>query len=335
MIDLRSDTVTRPTAAMRQAMFAAEVGDDVYGEDPTVNRLEAVAAERLGKEAALFLPSGTMANQVAIRCHTQPGDEVILEAGAHPFHYEAGAAAMISGVLLRLLPGVDGALDPAQVQAAFRGPDVHVAPQTLVCVEDTSNRGGGTPWSLAALDQVAAVAHAAGAATHMDGARLWNAVVATGVPADRRARGYDTVAFCLSKGLGAPVGSLLCGPAALIGRARRVRKALGGGMRQAGFLAAAGLYALDHHVERLALDHARAADLAAGLRGLGLAPSPAPTNMVYVEVEDAPATVEALRARGVLCNAVGPSRLRLVTHLDIDDEDVAAAVDAFRQVRGG
>lgn len=335
MIDLRSDTVTRPSPAMRRAMAEAEVGDDVYGEDPTVNRLEAVAAERLGKEAALFVPSGTMANQIAIRCHTQPGDEVILEAGAHPFHYEAGAAAMISGVLLRLLPGVDGVLDPALVDAAFRGEDVHVAPQTLVCVEDTSNRGGGTPWPLAALDGVAAVAHARGAATHMDGARLWNAVVATGVGADRRAAGYDTVSFCLSKGLGAPVGSVLCGPAPVIARARRVRKALGGGMRQAGILAAAGLYALEHHVQRLAQDHARAAALAQGLVGLGLSLSPPPTNMIYVEVPDADAAVEGLRARGVLCNAVGPRRLRLVTHLDVDDAGVVAAIDAFRQVLGG
>ncbi|RME21669.1 MAG: low-specificity L-threonine aldolase [Deltaproteobacteria bacterium] len=329
MIDLRSDTVTRPTPAMRRAVASAEVGDDVYGEDPTVNRLEALAAERLGKERALFLPSGTMGNQVAIRCHTEPGDEVIVEDGAHPFHYEAGGAALISGVLLRRIAGTAGVIDPAALQAEFRDEDVHHAPQRLVCVEDTSNRGGGTVWPLAHLDEVAAVAHRHGAATHMDGARLFNAVVASGIPATRRVRGYDTVTFCLSKGLGAPVGSLLCGPAEVIAKARRVRKALGGGMRQAGLLAAAGIHALEHHVDRLADDHARAAALARGLARRGLEVQPPQTNMVYVTVDDARALVARLRDHGVLCGAVGADRIRLVLHLDIHDEDVDATLAAF------
>lgn len=329
MIDLRSDTVTRPTPAMRRAIASAEVGDDVYGEDPTVNRLEALAAERVGKERALFLPSGTMGNQVAIRCHTEPGDEVLVEDGAHPFHYEAGGAALISGVLLRRIAGTAGVIDPATLQAELRDEDVHHAPQRLVCVEDTSNRGGGTVWPLAHLDEVAAVAHRHGAATHMDGARLFNAVVASGIPAARRVRGYDTVTFCLSKGLGAPVGSLLCGPVEVIAKARRVRKALGGGMRQAGLLAAAGIHALEHHVDRLADDHARAAALARGLARRGLQVQPPQTNMVYVTFDDARSLVARLRHHGVLCGAVGADRIRLVLHLDIHDEDIDATLAAF------
>ncbi len=331
MIDLRSDTVTRPTAAMRRAIASAEVGDDVYGEDPTVNRLEAVAAERLGKDAALFLPSGTMGNQVAIRCHTEPGDEVIVEGGAHPFHYEAGGAALISGVLLRRIPGDGGVIDPVDLRAQLHAGDVHYAPQRLVSVEDTSNRGGGSVWPLQRLDDVAALAHAHGAATHMDGARLFNAVVASGIPAARRAQAYDTVTFCLSKGLGAPVGSLLCGHRDVIDKARRVRKALGGGMRQAGILAAAGLYALEHHVERLAEDHRRAAALADGLVALGLTVTPPQTNMVYLDVADAPLLVERLRAHAVLCSASGPERVRLVLHLDIRSEDIAVILTAFER----
>ena len=333
-IDLRSDTVTRPSPGMRRAMAEAEVGDDVYGEDPTVNRLEAVAAERLGKEAALFVPSGTMANQIAIRCQTEPGDEVMVEAGAHPFHYEAGGTGLISGVLLRTLPGEGGVLDPALVAATFRDADVHAAPQTLVCVEDTSNRGGGTVWPLERLDAVAAAAHAHGAATHMDGARLFNAVVASGIDPARRAAGYDTVSFCLSKGLGAPVGSLLCGRRERVHKARRVRKSLGGGMRQAGFLAAAGLYALEHHVQRLGDDHARAAALAHGLGELGLVVAAPPTNMLYLELPEARSVVAALRERGVLCSAVDARRIRLVTHLDVDDAGIRRTVQAFAQVLG-
>jgi threonine aldolase len=330
LADLRSDTVTRPTAAMRAAMMAAPLGDDVLGDDPTVQALEAAVAARLGKEAALFVPSGTMANQLAIRLHTEPGDEVILEASAHPYLYEAGAAALISGVQLRPIPGVRGQLSPDTLQAARRAPDPHVAPFRLLCVEDTANRGGGSVHPLDVLDALAAIAHASGAATHLDGARLWNAAVASGIPEARRVAAYDTVSVCLSKGLGCPVGSLLAGPRALLDtRGRRMRKALGGGLRQSGLLAAAGLYALEHHIARLAEDHARAAHLAAGLQAAGFPVRPPETNMVYVRVADGPAAVAHLATRGVRCFALSADELRLVTHLDLDDDAIAHALRAF------
>ena len=333
IVDLRSDTVTRPTPGMRRAIADADVGDDVFGEDPQVNELEAVSAELSGKEAALFVPSGTMANQIAIRVHTRPGDEVLMEATAHPFNYEAGGAAVISGVQIRALPGRDGRLDPAAVAAAIRGPDVHFAPARLLCVEDTSNRGGGTVHALALLDELAATAHGRGLATHLDGARAMNAVIASGQPLARRAAGYDTVSFCFSKGLGAPAGSVLCGPRALLTDARRVRKMLGGGMRQAGLLAAGCAYALRHHVERLADDHRRARELSMGLLLAGYDVKLPETNLIYVTVADGPATVTALSARGVRCFATGPTSIRLVTHLDVDDDGVRHAVRAFEALR--
>jgi len=332
VVDLRSDTVTRPTPAMRRAIAEAEVGDDVFGEDPTILRLEAMAAERLGKEAGLFVPSGTMANQIAIRIHTRAGDELLCEAGGHPFNYEAGGAAMLSGVSSRPLQGQRGLLDPTMVAASFRPVDPHFSPITLLIVEDTSNRGGGSVHPLPLLDALAGTAHDRGAATHLDGARLWNAVVASGESAERRLRGYDTVSMCLSKGLGAPVGSVLVGPAALMERARRFRKALGGGMRQAGILAAAGVHALEHHIDRLADDHARARVLAEGLQGLGLEVRPPETNMVYVKVDDGAHAVNVLAESGVRALAVSPTELRLVLHLDVDDEGVAAAIGAFRRL---
>ncbi|MCB9781025.1 MAG: aminotransferase class I/II-fold pyridoxal phosphate-dependent enzyme [Alphaproteobacteria bacterium] len=333
-VDLRSDTVTRPTDAMRQAMAFADVGDDVYGEDPTVQRLEAAAAERLGKEAALFVPSGTMANQIAIRCHTHPGDAALCHETAHPYLYEAGAAALISGVTLLPVTGDRGMFTPDRIDAWNRGPDVHVAPMTLVMVEDTANRGGGAAWPTNQLAAVSKAAKAAGAATHMDGARLFNAVVASGVPAAQRTRGFDTVSICLSKGLGAPVGSLLVGSAPLIHHARRIRKALGGGMRQAGVIAAAGLHALEHHVLRLADDHARAQALAEGLRPLGVEVGPVETNMVYAKVGDARRVVTRLAELGVRCNAVSADSIRLVTHLDVDDRGVFHAIDGFSRALG-
>ncbi len=328
-VDLRSDTVTRPTKAMLDAMMRAEVGDDVFGDDPTVNRLQEVAAERAGKEAALFVPSGTMANQIAIRLLTTPGDEVVMESGAHPYKWEAGAAATFSGVQIRPVTGPRGHLEVEAVAATFQAPDPHVAPVRLVCVEDTSNRGGGSVYPLERLDALAALAHERGAAAHLDGARAFNAVVASGVPLDRRARGFDTVCFCFSKGLGAPVGSVLCGPKELIDRAVRVRKALGGGMRQAGFLAAAALHALDHHVDRLKDDHVRARVLAAGLREIGIAVDEPETNMIYLTVKDAPRKAAELTAAGVLTVASGPTSIRLVTHLDVDDRGIEAALSAF------
>lgn len=328
-IDLRSDTVTLPTAPMRAAIAAAEVGDDVYGEDPTILRLEARAAELLGKEAGLFVPSGTMANQIAIRLHTRAGDELLCHEGGHPYNYEAGAAAMFSGVSIRPLPGPRGFLDPARLDATFRPADPHYAPQTLLIVEDTSNRGGGTVHPLALLDDLTTVAKKHGAATHLDGARLWNAVVASGVSAARRLQGFDTVSMCLSKGLGAPVGSVLAGPAQAMDRARRYRKALGGGMRQAGFLAAAGLYALDNHIGRLSDDHARAATLGAGLAAAGFVVRPVETNMVYVSVENGDGAVAFLRERGVRASSVSATELRLVVHLGIADTHITAVTRAF------
>jgi threonine aldolase len=329
MVDLRSDTVTRPTPAMRRAMAEAEVGDDVFGEDPTILRLEAAAAERAGKEAALFVTSGSMANLIAISIHTRAGDEVLMHQDAHPFNYETGGAAAYAGVQIRPLPGPAGILDPAVVGAAVRGADDHEAPARLLSVDDTPNRGGGSVHPLVTLDELAAVAAARGMAAHMDGARVFNAVVASGVSLARRARGFDTVGFCFSKGLGAPVGSALCGTRDAIAQARRVRKRLGGGMRQGGILAAGALYALAHHVDRLADDHARARQLAEGLRALGYSASEPATNLVFVDVPDARRLVAGLGERGVKCFATGPARVRLVTHLDVDDAGVTEALSAF------
>jgi threonine aldolase len=334
IVDLRSDTVTKPTAAMRAVRASADVGDDVFGEDPTVNRLEAVVAERLGKEAALYVPSGTQANQIAIRCLTEPGDEVILEQSAHPFLYEAGGPAVISGVTLRLVPGVDGVMDPAAVRAAVRPPNVHHTVPRLLSVENTANRGGGTVTSVARCRALSDVARAAGMNTHLDGARLWNAHVATGDPLADFAAPFDIVNVCFSKGLGAPIGSVLVGPAALMPKARRVRKMLGGGMRQAGILAAACLYALDHHVARLADDHARALRLWEGLTALGYSARRPDTNMIYVTTPDAHALAARLGEHGVRCIALASDQVRLVTHLDVDDAQVDFAVGVFERVRG-
>ncbi|MEM6929008.1 MAG: GntG family PLP-dependent aldolase, partial [Myxococcota bacterium] len=275
MIDLRSDTVTQPTDAMWAAMRAAELGDDVLGDDPTVLRLEARAAELSGKEAALFVPSGTMANLLGIEVNTRRGDEVLMHEDAHPFHYESGNPAAIAGVQVRLMPGERGILDPETVVAHIRPDNHHFPPATLLCLEDTHNRAGGVVQPLERLDALAATARERGLAVHLDGARLWHAVVASGESVARRARGADTVSFCFSKGLGCPVGSVVCGSRDAMHRARRMRKALGGAMRQSGIIAAAALYAIDHHVDRLADDHARAKGLAAGLRERGLdAPDP-------------------------------------------------------------
>ena len=331
-IDLRSDTVTLPTPQMREAIARAAVGDDVYGEDPTILRLESLAARMLGKEAGLFVPSGTMANQIAIRLHTRSGDELICDAGGHPYNYEAGGAAMLSGVSIRALPSERGLLDASRVDATFRGSDPHYAPQTLLIVEDTSNRGGGTVHPLSLLDELARVAHDRGAATHLDGARMWNAVVASGDEAARRVRSFDTVSMCLSKGLGAPVGSVLVGPTAMMERARRFRKALGGGMRQGGFLAAAGIYALENHIERLKDDHRRARALGQGLEALGYTIRPVETNMVYVQVPDGARAVAGLLREGVKASTVSSTELRLVTHLDIDDTAVEASIQAFAAI---
>lgn len=276
LVDLRSDTVTKPSPEMRRAMAEAEVGDDVYGEDPTVRELEETGAALVGQEAGLFVPSGTMGNQVAVLTHTRRGDEVFLEAESHIYYYEVGDIAALAGAQPRPIPGSRGRFTAADLRAAVREPNIHYPNPRLVCLENTHNRAGGAVWRPEEVDAVVEAAHELGLAIHLDGARLFNAAVALGLPAARLARGVDSVMFCLSKGLGAPVGSLLCGPAEWIERARKERKRLGGGMRQAGILAAAGLWALRHNVERLAEDHANARWLAeqlAQIRGLRVDPA--------------------------------------------------------------
>jgi len=335
VVDLRSDTVTRPTAGMRQAMVSAELGDDVFGDDPTVNRLQDMAAERLNKSFAMFVPSGTMANQIAIALHTRPGDAVVVESGAHPFNYEAGAAAVISGASLIPVSGERGLLSLSSVRGCFHNPDPHIAPVQLVCAEDTANRGGGTVYPLELLDGVARVGREGGAAMHLDGARLFNAAVASGVDVDRRTQAYDTVSICLSKGLGAPVGSLLFGPLEMKERAWRMRKALGGGMRQVGILAAAGLYALEHHVDRLADDHRRCRELGRGLKALGCSVNDPETNMVYVQVPDASSVVDRMKQEGVWAIALSATDIRMVVHLDVDDAGIARAVEAVAKALRG
>ncbi len=332
-IDLRSDTVTRPSAAMREAMARAEVGDDVYGEDPSVNRLQEMAAALLRKEAALFVPSGTMANQVAIRAHTRPGDALIAGQGSHLYLYESGAAAALSGVQ-PVLVGEDGFFGADDVRAAIAPADDHFPSTRLVCVENTHNKSGGRVFPLALQLELAEAARSAGLLLHLDGARLFNAAVASGTDAAELAAPYDSVSFCLSKGLGAPVGSLVCGSREFIGSAHRFRKMFGGGMRQAGVLAAAGIHALQHGVKRLADDHANARHLADGLAAIpgSRLLRPPETNIVLFSVDDVSRFVREIRARGVLINAIGPAALRAVTHLDVSQEDVDRALEEIRGV---
>jgi len=337
VIDLRSDTVTQPTPEMRAAMAAAEVGDDVFGDDPTVNELERRTAEVLGKAAAVYVPSGTMSNQLAIRAHTEPGDEIILEAMGHSFYYEGGGAAALSGVTCRTLPGERGIFTAGQVAAALRPANVHYPPTRLVCIENTSNCGGGSVWPLERIVEVEAVAREAGLKMHMDGARLWNAAVATGISEREYAEHFDTVSVCFSKGLGAPVGSALAGGAEFIERARRFRKMLGGGMRQAGIIAAGALYALDHHRDRLADDHANAKALAEGIADLPvvtLEPAEVETNIVLFGVGPTPSKelVARLAEAGVAVLATGPDKVRAVTSLMVSRDDVTGAIEVFRRV---
>jgi threonine aldolase len=326
-IDLRSDTVTRPTPAMREAIARAEVGDDVYGEDPSVNHLQGEVAERLGKAAALLVPSGTMANQVAIRAHTEPGDAVVAGTDAHLYLYESGAAAALSGIQFTFV-GVDGLFGADDLRAAIYPPDAHFARTRLVCAENTHNRSGGRVFPLDDLDAIGETAREHGLVCHLDGARLFNAEAAAGVPAARIAEGFDSVSVCLSKGLGAPAGSLLAGSESFIRRAHRMRKMLGGGMRQAGILAAAGIHALEHHVKRLVEDHANARRLARGLEripGIRLLREPE-TNMVVFRVPDLGAFVRGTRGREVLINPIDARTLRAVTHLDVSAADIDEAL---------
>lgn len=337
IIDLRSDTVTKPTPEMRAAMAAAEVGDDVYAEDPTINRLEARAAEVFAKEAAIFVPTGSMGNQIALRLHTQPGREVVCEARSHVLDWEMGMAAVFSGCQLRTVPGQRGVLRWSDIEPALSTTGLYYRAQTgLVWIENTHNMAGGTVTPLAVMQELVAGAHDRGLPIHLDGARVFNAAVALGTDVATLTRGFDTVNFCLSKGLCAPVGSMLVGSAADIARARSLRKALGGGMRQAGILAAAGLIALEEMPARLHEDHATAKLLASalsGVEGLSIDPAYVETNIVIFGVEmDAPGFVADLKAAGVLAGAVGPKSVRLVTHRDVDAAACARAAEVVQQV---
>lgn len=334
-IDLRSDTVTRPSDGMRQAMYDAEVGDDVYGEDPTVNQLQERVAGLLGMEEALFVPSGTMANQICIHVLTDPGDEVLLERGSHVFNYESGAAGLLSGVQLHPLDGTRGRLGPDQVEAAIR-PAADVLPRTrVISVENTANKAGGVVYSLDRIHAIAEVARSHELRLHLDGARLWNAAAALEVEEAELAAPFDLAWVALSKGLGAPVGSVVAGPSSLIDDARRTRKQFGGGMRQAGILAAAGLYALEHHRPHLAEDHEKARRLAEGLAEIpafSIDPSKVDTNIVIFEAT-VPATevVDTLEREGVLVTPFGPRTIRATTHRDLSMSEVQHALEMIQR----
>jgi len=340
-VDLRSDTVTQPTPQMRAAMAAADVGDDVYGEDPTVNRLQEMAAERMGKEAGLFVASGTMGNLVAVLAHCNRGDEVILGNLGHTFLFEGGGIAALGGVHPYVLPnGADGTLALDDIRAAIRPDDPHYPVSRLITLENTHNRCGGVPLSLEYMDQVETLAQETGLQVHVDGARIFNAAVARGVPASRLVEAANSVTFCLSKALCAPVGSVLCGSGPFINKARRIRKQLGGGMRQAGILAAAGIVALECMVGRLEEDHLRARRLAHGLAkipGLVVERIDPPTNMVFVQLDDrvelnAEQVVQRLLDYRVKVGTAGKRRFRLVTHYGIDDAGIERALQSFGRV---
>lgn len=337
VINLLSDTVTRPTPAMLEAMLAAEVGDDVFREDPTVNKLEAKVASLFGQEAALFCPSGTMTNQIAIKLHTQPLDEMICEQSSHVYQYEVGGYAFHSGIAVNLVEGVHGKMTAAQVEAAIK-PVADWLPRTrLVVLENTCNKGGGSIYTLPEVAPISQLCRQQGLALHLDGARLFNALVETGETPAQWGAMFDTISLCLSKGLGAPVGSLLIGSEVLISRARRLRKAMGGGMRQAGYLAAAGIYALDHHVERLREDHQHARMLGEALVGqpyvIGV--RPVQSNIVIFDLREdltASGVLERLALRQVKASAFGPRTIRLVTHLDVSGEMIARAITALENL---
>jgi threonine aldolase len=336
-IELRSDTFTQPTRAMRHAMASAEVGDDVWGEDPTVNELQEHCARVFGKEAGLFVPSGSMGNEVCIKALTNPGDEVIVEASAHILDAELGAPATISQVMLRALPGHRGVLDSDDLAAAIRPPHRFFAHTSLLCLENTHQAAGGAVIPVDALREMAKVAHDRGIAVHLDGARIFNASVASGMPVHEYAAEVDTLSFCFSKGLCAPIGSMILGAAETVARARRIRKMLGGGMRQVGVLAAAARIAVDMMIDRLADDHVNARRLAEGIaevRPEAVDPASVETNIVSVDTgeRDAAELVAALWEQGVRVGAMGPTRIRCVTHHDVDAVDIERALDAFRSI---
>jgi threonine aldolase len=335
-VDLRSDTVTQPTEGMRAAMMSAPLGDDVYGEDPTVNALEASVAALFGHEAALFAPSGSMANQIAIQLSVPPGEELLCDADAHVVTYEIGAAAAIGGVSTRTWAPVGADIDPDVVVDMIRPEGYHAVPTRAVAVEQTHNRGGGGVIPLSVLEALRAATTSAGVALHCDGARIWHAHVADGVPLATYGALFDTMSVCLSKGLGAPVGSLVVSSSSNIDRARVIRKRMGGGMRQAGVLAAAGAYALENHIGRLADDHAKAARLAEALAPFGVVAGAVRTNLVPLDLRKSPIDAHALaaaaRERGVLVSVLGPRVARLVTHMDVDDAAIDRAVSVLPEI---
>ncbi|MDP7638511.1 MAG: GntG family PLP-dependent aldolase [Candidatus Hydrogenedentes bacterium] len=337
MVDLRSDTLTKPTQAMREAMAAAEVGDDVFGEDPTVNELERRAADLLGKEAGLFVPSGTMANLLAFLAQSRPSDTLILNEEAHPFNYEGGNVAMVGGLLTRTISGSLGMMSADEIRPFVkRSSDHHFSQTTIVSIENTTNRGGGNMYSVEAIAEIRALADEYGMRLHCDGARLFNAVVASGISAADYVRDVDTACFCFSKGLGAPAGSILTGTHDVMEEAHRFRKLLGGGMRQAGILAAAGLHALDHHVDRLTDDHRRVQQFREALEFVPEIsfPMATPTNIVYLDVPDAEIFQSETAAGGVRLLATGPGRFRAVFHLDVDDAGLEKAIDVCKRAAG-
>lgn len=338
VIDMRSDTVTKPTAGMRRAMAEAEVGDDMSGEDPTVNRLEAQVAELLGKEAAVYACSGTQSNQMGVRTHCQPGDELLIESTGHIANFEQGAPAALSGVTCRLINGDHGMLDVFDLEGKIRADNQHLCVTRLVCLENTTNVGGGRVYPKEQIDRVCLWAHKHGLKVHLDGARLFNAVVASGSTPAEICRHIDTVSICFSKGLGCPMGSILVGSKADIARARRVRKLFGGALRQAGIVAASALYALEHHVDRLQVDHDNARAFAEALHtidGITLEPAEIETNLVFFSVDpelgNAAQLSAKLKQRGVRIGASGPQRLRGCTHLDVDRAMVLRAAEAVAE----
>jgi len=342
VIDLRSDTVTKPSKAMRDAIFNAEVGDDVLGDDPTVKRLEMVVADLLGKENALFVPSGTMANQVALRCLTQPGDEVILEKGSHIFNYEAGSASALSGLQLLPLIGKRGFITKEQIEAEIRVEDVHNPRTRVIALENTHNRAGGTIFPADEIERISKLAKKNKLKMHLDGARLWNAVIATGTPLHKWAKYFDSVSVCLSKGLGAPIGSVIAGDEKFIIRARKIRKMYGGGMRQVGIIASAGIYAIENNFNRLIEDHRNTKLLAQRLseiRGIKVDLESVQTNIVVLDVsesgKDVSLALKELKEKEVLVVPFGKTKLRAVCHLDVSREGILLALEKFKKVFEG
>jgi len=335
IIDFRSDTVTKPTPAMLQAMMTAKVGDDVFSEDPSINELENMSADMFGMESGLFCPSGTMTNQIAIKCHTQPGDEVICDESAHIYQYEGGGIAFNSSASVKLLYGDRGRINAEQVKTAINADDNHKANTSLVCLENTNNRGGGSCYDYNEIKKIKEVCVENRLALHLDGARLWNAMIAKNETPKQYGETFDSISICLSKGLGCPVGSVLIGKKDFIKKARRIRKVFGGGMRQAGFLAAAGIYALKNNIERLKQDHDNAKQIGEVITKTSMARYvlPVETNIIIFETVDsttAAAVVEKLKQQKILCSVTGPDRVRLVVHLDITEEMVNKTIDIIK-----